>query len=276
MQIEAARRLYQDALADEEHGAYAPALSKLQRAATVKMTPSVRFHMGVCEEGLGQLVPALAHFEAAREQATAEGKAEVLRVVREPLERLRKTVPIVVLDATGSDAPERVMIDGRAIPLALLGAEIRVEIGSHRVSAERSGYSRLLTIVDSPAGSRNTVRVQLAPVSRGPDGAVDPGEASHSDEPGSNHAASKSHSWNALAISALASAAALAGFGVAAYFRADSLAGDAAATCAKTATPAPCTTDRAAIRTWDGIALGSWIGAAGLAAGGFYLYRTSF
>ncbi len=58
-EIQAARDLFAKAEQDEDAGNWSAALDKLRRAASVKMTPGIRYHVGLCEEKLGQIAAAL-------------------------------------------------------------------------------------------------------------------------------------------------------------------------------------------------------------------------
>jgi hypothetical protein len=130
-QIEAARRLYQQALEDEKRGEYRQAIDKLQRASTVKTTAASRYHLGLCEEKLGHLVAALAYYQAAEQQAQAEGKKEVSELVREPLSRLSERVPRLTVRVRRPEPPGlEVLLDGKPLAPGLYDVEVRIDVGS--------------------------------------------------------------------------------------------------------------------------------------------------
>ena len=75
--IDRARAQFQQGLALETAGDWTGALDLFQQVALVKLTPQVRFHIGLCEEHLGHLVAALGDYELAAHEADEAKVAEV-------------------------------------------------------------------------------------------------------------------------------------------------------------------------------------------------------
>ena len=66
-ELASARSLFNEARTAEEQGEWQDAIARLDAVAKVKMTPQVRFHLGLCQEHLGRLLEArLAKFSFAR------------------------------------------------------------------------------------------------------------------------------------------------------------------------------------------------------------------
>ncbi|RYZ60409.1 MAG: hypothetical protein EOP08_14710, partial [Proteobacteria bacterium] len=91
-ELQVARTLFGQALAEEKLEHWEAALGKLESVQAIKASPSVRFHIALCEERLGRLAAALSDYEAARVAARTEGNREVLESVEEPIARLTAEV----------------------------------------------------------------------------------------------------------------------------------------------------------------------------------------
>src|SRR5438105_1525763 len=92
---QAARRLYEQSSEDQKRGDFAAALDKLKAASQV-MTDhlGVRLNMALCEEQLGQLAPALVHYEDAERFAIRDRRQDVLdQAIKPALKRLRERTP---------------------------------------------------------------------------------------------------------------------------------------------------------------------------------------
>src|SRR5262249_44944671 len=64
-ELASARSLFNEARAAEERGDWNEALIKLDAVAKVKLTPQVRFHLGLCQEHLSLLLESLNNLERA-------------------------------------------------------------------------------------------------------------------------------------------------------------------------------------------------------------------
>ncbi len=281
-QLEAARRLYTQAMEDERKGDWAAALDKLERVGTVKMTAATRLHLGICEEKLGHLVSALSHYEAAERQGTQEGKQDVVTAVKAPLARLQAKVPRLTIQVPPSLAQStkdlEVLLDGKPVAKGLLGVEMRVDIGTHKLEATAAGFVKQTATLEAAEGSTQTIEVKLereraatptpvptpthapapaptptpAPTPSAHTSAPDPIDLPPRDEPRRS---------SAFAIGTTAGAVVLIGAGVGSYLYAGSLANDVRDQC-RSLLPADCDAKKGPIRTWDGVAIGAWAGGA--------------
>ena len=145
--------LFDEADKAEGQGHYAEALSKFQLVLQARPTPGVRFHLANCEEHLGQLVSALENFKTARDQATSQSAADVLRAVEGRIPALEKRIPQVTLNVPPDVDGATVTMQGREVPRALWGAPIpgRPRRAGHR--RERAGARRLLGLAEGRRGS---------------------------------------------------------------------------------------------------------------------------
>ena len=89
------------------------------------MTSGIRFHLALCEEKLGQLVPALDDYSAAQVAAQRENNRDVLDQVAAPLAALKARVPTLTLNMPPSlvgAAGVELLVDGKSVPLPVSGA----------------------------------------------------------------------------------------------------------------------------------------------------------
>lgn len=257
--IQEARAAFKRAERAEREERWADALAELERAAAVKVTAGIAFHIAYCQEHLGQDAAALHGYRRARDLAEAMGAHEVLDLVAEPLRRLEKSVPRLRVVRVTPRA--RVAIDGRAVEDGRT-VDRRLDVGTHTIHAEREGYEPLDTRISLRPDDSETIQIELAQSSAAS------GAATEASAPVAPERAPP----RTLAIVLSASAVALAAAGVGAYFVADGLANDARDACASSATAAACVDAPGPIRTWDAVALGSWIAAAGATAGAIWAW----
>jgi hypothetical protein len=146
-ELASARDMFSEARRAEDAGRWAEALVKLKAIANVKLTPQVRFHLGLCQEHTGHLVEALNSFELARAEATEQGVGAVMDEARDHAASVRSRVPklLIVLPA-GADA--KVEVDGQAISSGLLARPLPFDPGRHTISASAPGqaFSHEVTI----------------------------------------------------------------------------------------------------------------------------------
>jgi hypothetical protein len=265
-EIQAARDLFNKAEADEDAGRWADALDKVKRALSVKPTPGLRFHVALCEEKLNQLVPALADYTAAEQMAREQNNKDVLDAVTEPLKALRIRVPTLTIDVPPAQGAQ-IELDGKAIAAGLYGIAMPVEPGMHRVQARAPGkrlFSTQVTLHEREAETATVRWIDVPPLAEANAGATKPGEPPTAEEKSSGHV-------KVGAIVATISTAALLGLGIGAYVAADGAHADLAAQCPQLT---DCSDLRTTVRTWDAVALGSWIAAAGVGVIAIVLWAT--
>jgi hypothetical protein len=255
----AARELFAKAEKDEDAGRWPAALEKLRRAASVKMTPGLRFHIALCEEKLGQLASALNDYATSESLARDAGNREVLDVVAEPLAALRARIPTLTVNVPANVKGAEVTLDGAPLPSGLWSTAIPVDIGPHAVQAkatERAGFSASVTLAEREA---KVIEVNFPapaaaqPAVPAPAVAAPTAQATAAEEPEKGSRLS--------AVLATAGAVVLAGGGVASFLVADGKQSDARSACA---TQVTCDDRKGPVRTFDWLALGAWVGAAAL------------
>ncbi len=274
-EVAAARDLFSRAERDEDAGRWADAIDKLRRAGTVKMTPGIRFHIALCEEKLGQLLAALADYNAAEAAATSEGNKDVLDAVMDPLAALRARMPTIAITPAPDAKDATVTLDGAPLARGLLGTPVPVDVGPHTITARVAGRPPFTTTVSVVEKQAATVEVHVPLASEsaspGPSLGVPAGAATPLPSVSAPVAAPAPSAPRGAAILTTAGAAGLVVFGVAAYFVSGGKQSSAETACL-TLTNAGCDDFKGGVRTWDALALGAWITGAGVGALSVYLW----
>jgi hypothetical protein len=281
-EVQLARTLFEEGIRFEKAGNCPLALERYRRVATVKSSPSLKYHTGFCHEQLHEDVLALTYYQQAETEATQKQNQEVLTAVKAPLARLTQKVPKLVPQVSEVPGLE-VSIDGKPIPQGLWGLEIRVEVGRHTVEGKAVGYAPFSQTREFGEGTRTEIKVNLTPnpvVAPVPSASASaapspPPSASASAAPsavasakppppsGAEPPPKQEGSSHTGAIIATAGAVVLVGGGFASFFYAGSLADQAKTDCLATVN---CDDKKNGVRLFDALALTGWIGGAGLGA----------
>jgi hypothetical protein len=169
-------------------GNYAQACPKLAESARLDAKVGTLVRLGECEEKLGHLVPARAHWQQALNLARTTGDTRIGQV-EEGVARIDKVVPKLVI-VVASDATDVVVrLDGREMARATLGVAVPVEPGTHAVVASAEGKKTWSGSAETKAdGAVTTMTVPpLQSESSGPPlptpNAVEGGSPSHTPAP---------------------------------------------------------------------------------------------
>ncbi len=263
-ELQAARDLFASAEADEDAGHWTEALDKLRRAASVKSTPGIRFHIALCEDKLGRLVAALSDYAAADQAARDANNKDVMDAVAEPLKMLRIRVPTLTIEVPSAQNIE-VDLDGKAIAPGLFGLAVPVEPGVHHIVANATGKRAYSTQVELHEREAETATVKWV------DAPAIAGDHDLATEPALVVREGGGVKTGAI-VTTIAAVAAL-GFGIGAYVAADG-AHDTLVQQCPTVLPDACSDLKTPVRAWDATALVSWIASAGLATLAIVLWAT--
>lgn len=257
---EIARRAFEEGVALEKKGDYAGALVKFKESEQIKATLGNRYHKAYCLEMTGKLAAALIEYEIVEKAARDTNKTELVEATRVRVEPLRTKVPRLSL-VLGPAAPKdaEVSLDGAPLSPALLdGKAFRVDPGEHVIAARAPDHEAFTKSITAPESTTTSVEIVLRKVASAK--AAPSGTAEHVTEPPAEPPRERSIS---LPILTTAGAVVLAAGGTVAYVLAGSAQDDLRRACA--AQP-DCEDEKGKTRTFDTLALGGWIGAAGLAA----------
>ena len=165
--LDAARKLFTEALADEQAERFQIALDKYREVGRVKDTAPVRFRIGMCLESLGHLAEAAEAYRAAN--ALAKGDPEQRKVERASGERLASVTPrlahlAVVLEG-GPYTDLEVQVDGRVGDSVAIATPdgIVVDPGRHTLHASAAGTTPFSSEVALGEGGRSAITVRLVP-----------------------------------------------------------------------------------------------------------------
>lgn len=176
-----AREEFRRGLALESAGDYEGALVAFKGVAGVKSTPQVRFHIAVCEEKVGDWVGSLGSYRMAQFEAQDGKVKDVESESQTAIARLEKDIPMITLHRGAGAAVAKVILDGRELGNATIGAPIRVNPGTHRISASAPGHETWTKDVVLAAGKSEEVGITLKalpePPLAGKPGATGPGGA---------------------------------------------------------------------------------------------------
>ena len=268
---EIAKKLFDEGLEAEKQKDWSTALAKFNESQQIKMTSGNRFHKAYCLEMSGKLAAALDEYEAAEKLAQTEKKAEVLAAIKARYEPLIKRVPSVAVKTASIPNGSKFALDGVEIaPVLLDGRPFRVDPGDHAVTARAPGYETFAKNFTLAEGTTTTTvevilekSTPIAPTN------PTPGENGPITEPPSEQPASRSKT---IPILTSAGAVVLLGTGIFAFVAAGSAQSDAEKDCP---TKISCDSEQSKVRTLDALALGAFIGGAGLGALSVILWTSS-
>ncbi len=130
--LERARALFGEALADEEAKRYAIALEKFHRVAEVRDTAQVEYRIGSCLEALGERRAAVVAYDHAAHLGRGDAQAEdVVASANEHIATLTAEMGKLGITIRGAAAPA-VRVDGASVSVDDLAAII-LEPGDHVV-----------------------------------------------------------------------------------------------------------------------------------------------
>jgi hypothetical protein len=152
---------FQQALARESAGDWAGALSLVQQVAAVKLTPQVRFHVGLCEERLGKLSAALGDYQLAAVEAQDAKASEVAAQVAARTEELRARIPKLVISRGKGADYAAISLDGVSLGSSSVGTELPVDPGPHNVEAQARGFKPFNTTIDLAEKDLKKIEVTL-------------------------------------------------------------------------------------------------------------------
>jgi tetratricopeptide (TPR) repeat protein len=148
-EITLARQWFADGRALEDKGDWAGALEQFKRAAQVKRTPQILYHLGLCASHTGKLVQAMVDLDAALTLARSGKVDDVVAVASAELAEVKKRVASVEIKVEGKD-PSRLVVDGQSVALAAIGTAMPLDPGEHTIT------------VDLASGATATKKVTLA------------------------------------------------------------------------------------------------------------------
>jgi hypothetical protein len=281
-EIAAAKQWFNEGIVLEERGQWADALEQFRRAATVRETPQILFHRGLCEKHTGLLLESADSLTRSAAMAQETGLAEVERWATVELADARERTPTLQIALPPGRTATRTLLDGVELSAAMRGMAFPVNPGTHVVTVEFGTQSvRMSTTLRE----RDTVVVSV----RQPERAV---PADHPDARSHSEASTRKRSPTptastpttpsqdkTLAWTLAGSGAAAAAAGAVMWVLRDGQLDKLEAACPGREDCPPEKADEldrieSRGRLYGGLAFGFWVaGAASLAVGGVLIFR---
>lgn len=161
-ELTAGRRLFGEALYDEEHGKFAAALEKYKRVQRIRDTVAVRFRLGATYEGLGKLTAALSAYKAAIALGTSAGTdADIVRAAESRAEVLTAKIAHLTLRISGqTETNTTIAVDGEEIKSGVL-SDVAIDPGRHVVTATGDGIQPFRAELTLSEGARAEIPIAL-------------------------------------------------------------------------------------------------------------------
>ena len=140
---------------------YGKALVKFQEAYDTSKNPRVLFNMALCERNLNHYARAAGRFR--QELAEGQGKlttqeTQDIQATLAALERYISTIEITV-----NEADATVLVDGDKIGMSPLSGPQPIDIGSHKVTVDKSGFETKMLPVEVGTGVPARLTFALEP-----------------------------------------------------------------------------------------------------------------
>ena len=157
-----ARTLFVQGTKAAKEGAWARARDAF--AASYALRPSMRtlFNLGIARVELGELVAASEALRAFVRDADAQKEAENLSVARRELARIEPLIAHVRVDAEAG-AQDQLEVDGKVLPSGVIGSELPLDPGSHRIRWLRPERVVAEEEIALEPGQRTTLALEAQP-----------------------------------------------------------------------------------------------------------------
>src|SRR5258706_8052107 len=163
--LDAARKLFREAVADEDAKRYETALEKFRRVDAQKDTANVRYRIATCLEALGHRAEALANYDAVvRLGNDDKTSADAVRVATARVAQLDPLVPrLSILLPASAPSGTVVSVDDVPVDGSALSAPMALDPGHHSIAATAPGAVPFRTGVTLAEGARVSISVALEP-----------------------------------------------------------------------------------------------------------------
>jgi hypothetical protein len=223
--LQVARRMFQQATADEQLGRWESALETLREIEAIKVTAGVLFHVAVCEQNLGRYVEALNDLGRAEELGQVNGDSSVLELIPDRRQAIEEMIGHVRLEFIGPSEGIQVLVDGQRISAAALRVDIPLDPKEHTIAVVQPGKPNVTRVVVVKSSTRQTELFDLTPAAR-PVASEPPAEPAAQPSHGDPNLAKKIVMYSAYGL-------ALVGVGTGVYFVIDANNSDDAAGAAR-------------------------------------------
>jgi hypothetical protein len=166
--LAAARKLFAEALHEEQEKHFDTALDKFRAVQQTKNTMAVRYRIASCEEGVGQLRRALTDFRAIGDETGAADAEEqgIVKSAKDKAIAIDERIPklTVQLSARAPGDATVTVDDERLGPAAMRGDPVPLDPGEHEVRATATGATAFASRVSMREQARVALQIPLDPV----------------------------------------------------------------------------------------------------------------
>jgi tetratricopeptide (TPR) repeat protein len=159
-QIERARQLFREGIQFSDRGDHEQAVARFEEALSLYPAASIRYNLAATYVELGRRAAAATQLDAVL--ADPEAAEELAGRARELLITVEQQIGNIEVDRSALDARAVVFLDAQQIALDHQTGVLRVDPGSHEVSAELDGEEVARESVEVTAGQ--TAQISLAPL----------------------------------------------------------------------------------------------------------------
>ena len=172
-EISSAKQWFAEGLAHEEKIEWPQALALFRRAAQIKRTPQIVFHVGLCESRTGALVEAMVSLDRAASLARDAHADDVAAAALAELGDVKKRVPTLDVRPAEGATPARFIVDGTPVATAMLGTAMALDPGEHTLTLElTSGATATQKVRLAERDAQTLVIVAETPAPPGPAPAI--------------------------------------------------------------------------------------------------------
>lgn len=175
-----ADRLFTTAVEEVRHHPTPSTCANLTRSQKLAPRPGTLFALARCEERLGRIASAVAHYRAylaswpagsetalGDEGEAGRVRAQHIRLAQGCIEALTPLLPMLTLRvSTTSPAPVSLSMDGEVLPRTIVGVPLPVDPGVHTLRASHPGGPSLTQEVKLDSGDRQILVLVVPPLLR--------------------------------------------------------------------------------------------------------------
>ncbi len=159
--LEVARRLFREGVEAAQAGRWEEARMRFARVLGLRAAPLVRFNLAVASRNVGRFVEAIDQYRQFLRDIPAGSDPVRSRAALEEVTHLEARRAFVRVQVAG-DVAAGFVLDGRPLPVSLLGEEIPVDPGPHTVDVEGRAGDRQRREGTLYEAERITVEVALS------------------------------------------------------------------------------------------------------------------
>lgn len=160
--VASAQALFDEAVTLAKNGEFRGSIEKFQ--ASYELDPALGTLLGLAmaEQEAKLLASALGHYAVLRDLASRAADEERASIAAQRLAELGPRVPRLLISASNPVSKNtRLLIDGETVPVGILGSELPLDPGPHKIHADCPGFEPFEEIVDLSEGAHLTVLITL-------------------------------------------------------------------------------------------------------------------